>query len=91
MSEKDKKEEKINFDSVIEIFSTYIRRFEEKGLDWSEKDWIQWGTDLTDAIVDIYHYLKSMGILMHGLSELLYTPKKEEDIDNINNKNSLYS
>ena len=94
MSEKDKKEEKINFDSIRKVFSTWVRRLEEEGLEWREEDWVHWGIDITDAIIDLYTYLKSIGILMHGLSKLLYNPKElkeEEDIDKGNNSNTLYS
>ena len=101
MSEKDKKEEKINFDSIRKVFSTWVRRLEEEGLEWREEDWVHWGIDITDAIIDLYSYLKPIGVLKNGLSELLYIPKdqdqdqdqdqEEEDIDKGNNSNTLYS
>lgn len=81
MSEKKEDEKEINFEKLMEIFSLWTTRLEEKGKDWTKKDWINWSVDITDAIYDIYHYLKSLGILAHGMNELLYKTKEEnEDI-----------
>ena len=79
-------ENKPNFDSLIKSFSLWSERFEKQGKDWTEQDWINWGIDVTDAILDIYHYFKSMGFLIHGLNELLYKTKKENGIDTTENE-----
>lgn len=89
----NEKEEKINFIKLINAISVWSERLEKRGLEWSEQDWISWGRDITDSIIDIYTYLKSMGILFNGLNELLHTPKEESEneIDKKNNINHLYS
>jgi len=87
-------EERTNFKKLIDAFSMWIKRFEEEGLEWKEQDWINWGIDVTDAIIDMYTYLKSMGVLFNGFNKLLYE-SKEENEKNVNKKNEdndhLYS
>lgn len=76
MSEENKE---INFKKLMDVFLLWRKRLEEQGKDWSETDWINWAIDITDAIYDIYHYLKSIGILAHGMNELLYKTKEENE------------
>lgn len=77
--EQDDTEEKShNFIKVIEEFANWVDRFEKKGLTFGEQDWVNWAIDITSAIIDLYHYLKSLGILYKGASDLLYEPLSED-------------
>ena len=75
---------KMNFEEIIEEFNKWRERFlegtidEAGGFSWGMQDWINWSIDVTDAIVDIYHYLKTMGILFNGFKEVFYNTKGEE-------------
>ena len=70
-----------NFVEVMESFSKWVNRLEDKDNEWVEQDWKNWAVDITDAIIDIYAYFKSIGLLAHGLDKILYKPKKENSIE----------
>lgn len=79
----NEEEKKINFDELIEAFNKWRNLFEG---DPSKMDdeWAHWVIDANDAIIDIYNYLKLMGVLFTGLSKLLYDPKEVNTTNSIN-------
>ena len=86
MNDEDKK--KINFDELIEAFNKWKEMF-DKDPESMDKEWMHWMIDANDAIIDIYNYLKLMGVLFTGLSKLLYDPKEEVITTNLINEEEI--
>ena len=77
MGLKEEKQ-KNNIEQLIETYKEWVKRFEEKGLEWDEQDWIHWGIDISDGIAELFVIIRSLGLLYKGAGDLLYEDLEEE-------------